>query len=182
MPDLLMQSALAYCALMQYRYIFTLGRKGKASTVVIDFPENAFHHLAGFHKASFAALRNRSKSLRIILDGTVTAADFAVAGYSFEDRWAGLCHLQEMLESNQTVFRYRGRERADSRITADYLIQDALTVFFVAENHPASIFGQKGQHYELNCPRFTTLQIIREDVATGVQTEVYRAAAYKTEQ
>ncbi len=179
MPDILMQSALAYRELMQYRYIFTLERKGEASTVRVTFPESAYHHLAGFHKASFAALRNKSKSLRTILDAKVTAADFAAAGYAFEDRWSSLCHLQDMLESNQAVFRYRGHERADSRIAADYLLQDDLTVFFIADEHPASIFGQKGQHYEQNCPRFTTLQIVRENVDTGEQVVVYRAASYK---
>lgn len=178
MDDLLKQSAKAYSALMPYRYHFTLGHKGRITPLVIEFPVEAYHHLAGFHKIGFAQLNNKRKALSAILSGVVTAEQVARAGYCLVDRWQGICHLQAMLEENKAVFRYRGHERADSNIVADYLLVDVQTIFFVAADHPASIFGQKGQNYERNCPKLTTLLIEREEVSSGIRTELYRAKSY----
>lgn len=179
MDDLLKQSAIAYTDLMRYEYRFTLGHKGKQYSLNIAFPVSAYHHLAAFHKAGFKALENKSKALQAILEEKVTAQNFEEAGYLFSDRWVCICGLQAMIEDNRTVFRYRGHERTISRIEADYFLQDDHIAFFVAEGCPISIFSQKGQHYEKNCPRLTTLLIMREDINTGASTEIYRAKAYK---
>lgn len=178
MDDLLKQSAEAYSALMSYRYHFTLGHKGTLTQLAVEFPIDSYHHLAGFHKTGFNQLRNKSKALSVILAGGVTAEQIERAGYYLIDRWEGICHLQMMLEENKAVFRYRGHERADSNIVADYLLVDDQTIFFVAADHPASIFGQKGQNYERNCPKLTTLLIEREELTTGNKVELYRAKSY----
>jgi len=176
MSDLLMQSALAYKGLMAYRYHFTLGRKGQLRHISIHFPEVAYHHLAGFHRAGIAALSNKKHSLQAILAGRVTHAQFTKAGAMLEDRWTGICRLKEIIESNRTVFHYRGHEQPGSMIQGDYLMTHEGIAFFIANETPESIFIPKERSYEQGCPRFTTLQICREEAR--IREIVYRSPAY----
>ena len=179
MDDLLYQSALAYRALMAYRYTFTLGFKGKLYTLCLAFPRQAYHHLAGLHKTGIAQLRNKNKALDLILSRQITARQLGASGVLLEDRWKGICRLQHMLEQNEAVFRYRGHEHPGSIIQADYLISDNETLFFINGESPASIFGQKRQGYEIGCPCMKVLMIEREAVDTGESTILFRSKNYK---
>ena len=51
--------ASAYQELMKYQYRFLLGHKGKAETMVVSFPVEAFHHLAGLHKKDVERTKNK---------------------------------------------------------------------------------------------------------------------------
>lgn len=53
MCDLLKESALAYKDLSAYEYTLICGKKGVQTQVVIRFPANAYHHLAGFQSFAF---------------------------------------------------------------------------------------------------------------------------------
>ena len=179
MADLLKQSALAYKELMPYRYHFVLGRKGQLRHTSIQFPERAYHHLAGFHSAGIAALSNKKEALRVILTESVTHLHFIKAGMALEDRWIGICQLREIIESNRMIFYYREHEQPGTVIEADYLMTHERIVFFVTNETPASIFEAKDRRYEQGCPRFITLQISREEIATGEVVSLYRSPSFK---
>ena len=178
MSDLLKQSALAYKGLTAYRYHFTLGRKGQLRHISIHFPEVAYHHLAGFHRAGIAALSNKKKSLQTVLAERVSHAQFIKAGAVLEDRWTGICRLQEIIESNRMVFHYRGHEQPGSMIQGDYLMTHEGIAFFIANETPESIFVPRDRRYEQGCPRFTTLQICREEIVTGGIVYLYQSPTY----
>ena len=178
MSDLLKRSALAYKELMPYRYHFTLGRKGQLRHLSIHFPEVAYHHLAGFHRAGMAALSNKKKSLETVLAGAVTYEHFKRAGAVLEDRWTGICRLKEIIESNRVVFYYRGHEQPGSMLEGDYLMVHDGVAFFIAGGVPESIFEQTSRRYEQGCPRFVTLQISREEMATSIVTCLFRSATF----
>lgn len=179
MEDLLMMSALAYKELLPYRYHFKLGFKRKLREIHLCFPQDAYHHLAGFHKVGFAQLKNRKSALDFVLAGGVTQAQFEAGGYSLEDRWLGISRLKKMIETNRMVFYYRGHETIGSSIRADYLMVDEQTTFFIIDHVPQSIFAHQDGRYETGCPRYVTLQIEREDTQTGRQTLIYRSESFQ---
>lgn len=46
--DILLSAALAFEAVLKYKYHVTLGKKGKATEINIQFSPDNFFHLAGF--------------------------------------------------------------------------------------------------------------------------------------
>lgn len=63
----LLDAAKAYRELMNYRYTFLLGHKGKAETMMLEFTKEAFHHLAGLHKKDLERVKNKKYALDYIL-------------------------------------------------------------------------------------------------------------------
>lgn len=179
MDDLLYQSALAYQSLMPYRYSFMLGHKMKSSYISIYFPEDAYHHLAGFQYSGIAALQNQKTALQIILAKQITHEHFAKEGFQHEDRWQGICQLQNMIETNELIFHFRGHEKVGSNIIADYVIHNPSSFFFMCENDPVSIFGNTGQNYQKGCPRYVVLKTWRENIATLEKTLVYQSPSFR---
>lgn len=178
MCDLLKKSALAYQSLAEYEYTLLCGRKGVLTRVTIQFPVNAYHHLAGFQYARLAALRDRKSALDTILAEKVTYAQLLDSGFQHDDRLACIAQLQSHLENNQFVFRYRGHEQAFSKISADYLMQMEDIAFFTAGDTPVSIFKNNGIDYQRGCPQLTVLQIRRKHLKTGEETVPYQREGY----
>lgn len=178
MCDLLKQSALAYQALSEYEYTLVCGRKGKAIDVIINFPHNAYHHLAGFQYARLDALRDRKSALRVVLSNEVTYTQLLSSGFQHSDRLACIQQLQTHLENNQFVFHYRGHEPSFSKIRADYLMLMDDIVFFVSEKTPVSIFKKNATDYHKGCPQFTVLQIRRKKLKTNEEIITYQRKGY----
>jgi len=166
--------------LMPFRYRFTLGHKGQLHQINLYFPETAYYHLAGFHRVGVSALSNKKRALEAVFAGRVIHAHIVMAGAALEDRWAGICRLKEIIETNRVIFYYRGHEQPGSMIEGDYLITHESVAFFITGETPASIFEQKVRRYETGCPRLVTLQIDREEVTTGEIICLYRSPTYRT--
>ena len=178
MCDLLKKSALAYQVLSGYEYTLTCGRKGVITHVAIRFPSNGYHHLAGFQYTRLAILQDRKRALDTILSGKVTYSQLIDSGFQHSDRLECLLQLQELLESNRFVFRYRKHENPFSKVRADYLMQMEDIVFFTSGDTPISIFKNNSDDYQRNCPRLTVLQICRAHVETGETVTVYQRAGF----
>ena len=178
MIDLLKQCAEAYKQLSAYRYVFTLGRKNRAYTLIIEFPESSFWHLSGLHKTRIAAVKIKKHALQAVLDGDVSVSP--TENPDITSRWQGICGLQTLLESNSAVFRYRGHEFYGSYIRADYLISDQQTMFFVDGDSPVSIFTPTKNQLEQmkKCPKFTTLKIERETIASKEKQIIFISPSY----
>lgn len=178
MCDLLKKSALAYQVLSEYEYTLTCGRKGVLTRVVIRFPANAYHHLAGFQYARLAILRERKRALDAVLSDKVPYSQLIASGFQHSDRLECILQLQELLESNRFVFRYRKHEHPFSKVRADYLIQMEDIVFFISGDTPVSIFKNDSDDYQRNCPQLTVLQICRTRVKTGETVTVYQREGF----
>jgi len=183
--DLLLQSALAYQKLLTLTYHVALGHKGVLTHMRIVFPENAYHHMAGFQYVGFTSLQNRSAALQTILSGKTTQRHFIEAGYvpnakyDLADRWQSICHLQEMLENDMVTYYYRGHEPHWARIKADYVLCNPSQYFFIRNEEPVSVFGNRNQGYEKKCTRYTTLQVTRINIVTLESVTVYRSPSFK---
>ena len=181
MDHLLTQAAHAYCELQQYQYHILLGHRGKTTSLTIEFPSSAFHHLAGLHKAGYERVKNKKNALEYILDEGVP--DNLQLGKMIEDRLLGILQLKQMIEANSLIFRYRGHEFPGSLIDADYLVCDNCYLFFINENYPESIFTPTSNQTEAakRCMRFTTLKIERERISDGQMEMIYVSPSYKPE-
>ena len=179
MTDLLKQCAEAYKKLSAYRYTFTLGRREKAYSLIIEFPESSFWHLSGLHKTRNEAVKVRKHALQAVLNGEVTVSP--TENLDIISRWKGICDLQAMLESNSTVFRYRGHEFYGSCIRAEYLISDQHMMFFVDGDSTVSIFAPtKDQLIQMqNCPKLKTLKIERETIDSKEKQTIFITPSYK---
>jgi len=175
MCDVLKKAALAYERLAQYEYQITCGRKGHLLTVVLSFPESAFHHLAGFQYARLEKLKEQKSALQVILSEQVSAQSLSESGFKHWDRLEGIIALQENLEQNRFVFRYREHECPFSKIQADYLLTWEDVVFFIANQSPVSIFRNVlNTEYEKRCPKFTVLKIERISKSTQEVLALYQ--------
>lgn len=175
----LLDAAKAYRELMNYRYTFLLGHKGKAEMMMLEFTKEAFHHLAGLHKKDLERVKNKKYALDYILvDGIIPQADFS---YEIQDRWNCICSLKAMIESNSLIFRLRNRELPGSNIRADYLLTDDFHLFFVDQSQPVSIFTAREDQLRnaARCLRLTTLKITREDIFTGSIETIFVSDSYK---
>ena len=179
MSDLLKQSAEAYQRLSAFRYKFLLGRKGQSYELTIEFPASAFWHLAGLHKLRIEAIQIKKHALQAVLEGKVKPVQ--TVNPDILTRWQGICNLQELIESNNAVFRYRKHEFYGSNIRAEYLMTDLHTMFFIDENNPVSIFTPTSdQIQQVNkCPKLSTLKIVREKIATGESSLLYISPSYQ---
>jgi len=175
----LKDAALAYHELMKYRYSFLLGRKGKTETLVLSFPKESFHHLAGLHKRDIMRVKNKKYALEIILDGEdITKGDFSKAQI---DRWNCLCRLKTIIETNSFVFRLLKQQLPGSKIHAEYVLTDQTVLYFVKTGEPVSVFtAREDQLVNVNHSiRLTTLKIERENLETGLIESIFVSDSYK---
>ena len=128
--NVLQKSAQAYSILTEYEYEITGGRKGNTVTVIVSFPQDAYHHLAGFQYARLEKLKEQKSALRYVLDGQVTFDTLQQSGFKHWDRIQGIIKLKECLEQNRFVFYYRTHENPYSRIKADFLFSLEDMLFF----------------------------------------------------
>lgn len=132
--DLLMTCAFHYQKLINYKYQFTLGRKGKLTKIVLGFSETDFHHLAGLHKLrdTNIARANRSAIFRQILDGHITYHTLTKSRFlpTIQSRLDSLPYLESLLDANQLVFRYNKNSYPYSAIEGEFLLKMGVGTLF----------------------------------------------------
>lgn len=178
MCDLLKKSALAYKELSVYEYTLICGRKGVQTQIAIRFPDDAYHHLAGFQYSRLSALKERKNALNTVLSGGVSYAQLVASGFQHSDRLESLILLRERLETNRFVFRYNPSNHPYSKIKADYLMLFDDIVFFTEGLIPVSIFKNTTVNYQQGCPQLTVLQIRRKHLETEETSITYQREGY----
>lgn len=178
----LKETATAYKELIRYQYVFLLSHKGKAETLTISFPKEAFHHLAGLHKKQLERTKNKKHILDSILEDGIP--DQIAVTDEILDRWECICNLKEMIESNRLVFRLIKHMLPGSRIEADYVLSDNIHLFFVNDGIPVSVFTAWGDKLKnvSRCLRLTTLKIERRDMENETLETVYISDRYRPEE
>lgn len=180
--DLLQQCALAFQQLLPYEYHFTIGRKGKAHSFILDFDPADFHHLSGLHKLKDNArftTGKRSDIFQEILSGHLTYQYAEKSAYfpEMQKRLAPLSQLESFLDHNEIIFHYNERVNKFSLIQADYLLEhpldDTLIYLFLtqrvdSEKHVCqTLFPKDKLDFSTGQPRYTLLEKEKIHTDTG---------------
>lgn len=137
--DLLLECAENYKKLLSYEYHFTIARKGLVREFILSFKKSDFHHIAGLHKLTDTRQVLRGTREHIfdkILQGKITQEIIEESDLYNEmnSRLSPLCHLEEILDSENLIFKYNENVRVYSQIKSDYLIEGNF------ENIPVYLF------------------------------------------
>lgn len=175
----LYDAALSYKELMHHRYYFLLGHKGKSDSLILSFPKENFHHLAGLHKKDIARFKNKKSALdQILQDDKLIQGDISD---ELIDRWTCICTLKKLIESNNLVFRLHKHRFPGSSIQSDYILSDNTVMFFIDEGEPVTIFtAREDQLNNLNrCLKLKTLKISKENIDDGSCETIFVSSSYR---
>lgn len=128
MEDKLQRCALAFQKLIDTQYEIIIGRKGQLSKIILNFSETEFVHLAGLHKLvdnDFFRTASRKKVFDYALNGNISYNTLTKSeNFDFvKERIEYFEFLENILDSNDIIFKYNSKKNVFSLIQADYLLQ-----------------------------------------------------------
>ncbi len=119
-----------FLPLLNTEYEIVLGRKGVAVTLRIAFDKKDCFHLMGLqYLIDRPELnRDRGKVFDEIVAGSITTEQVESSDFykKIEDRVNFLPLLEQLLDSNDTVFKYNKKVNMYSMIDADYLMRNNM--------------------------------------------------------
>ena len=187
MADIL-QAAKSYANLLDVEYQIVLGKKNKNIAISIIFDEVHFFHLAGLQylkDLSGILSESRDQIFRRILRGSLQKQLFESSKSYAEiaDRIEYLSYLEQIMDSNETVFKYNSRLDVFSAVQADFLMKNeiqARNVFtFLSKNASTgkyfcrSFFPQTDRDYSEGQTRWTLLYKKKIWKSTGQENVLY---------
>ena len=187
MADIL-QAAKSYANLLDVEYQIVLGKKNNTVTLSIVFEDTHFIHLAGLQylkDLKKVLTGNRGQLFRRILKGSVSKKTIESSEYFSEiaDRIEYLSYLEQIMDSNETVFKYNSRLDVFSAVQADFLMKNeiqARNVFtFLSKNASTgkyfcrSFFPQTDRDYSEGQTRWTLLYKKKIWKSTGQENVLY---------
>ena len=120
----------AFLPLLNTKYEIVLGRKGVAVTLNIIFHKKDCYHLMGLQylKDRPELNRDREKIFNEIIDGVIRISklESSVFYKKIEERVHFLPLLEEILDCNDTIFKYNKKSNVYSMIDADYLLKNSV--------------------------------------------------------
>ncbi len=161
------KAAEAYKNMGQYNYefIITKNRNSPKIKIVLDFDLSKFYHLCGLHdlKIDTIQLLSRKAIFDRINDGTYKDELFQKSeNFSqITDRITCLIRLEEMLDSNDTVFKYNLHKKGTC-LECDYIIKntkDNRNYYYMIS------IGSNGNYFGRSC--FNRDAITQEDFSNG---------------
>ena len=142
----------AFRPLLNTEYEIVLGRKGAAVTLRIAFDKKDCFHLMGLqYLIDRPELnRDRGKIFDEIVAGTITTEQVESSDFykKIEERVNFLPLLEQLLDSNDTVFKYNKKANIYSMIDADYLMKNNM------EERNLYLFLSKGTDDKYFCRSF----------------------------
>ncbi len=176
----------AFIPLLSTEYELVLGRKGVAVTLRILFDKKDCFHLMGLqYLVDRPELsRDRGKVFDEIADGTITIEKIESSDFykKIEQRIHFLPLLEQMIDSNDTVFKYNKKANMYSMIEADYLMENKMesrNLFLFLSNDDGdkyfcrSFFPEEKMDYSKNQASWTLLYKKKTDLITGTETVLY---------
>ena len=157
--DKLQQIASSYNDMVNKQYYFEIARKQKMLCFILSFEKSDFYHLAGLHKLTdIAALQgepNKRKVFDNILNGKVSYDLLKRSRFhsKMNTKLELLTNLEDILDSNQIVFKYIGAKNQVSRIEADCLLESVynmnIVFIFLADRYKS-----QSSNVPIMCSRF----------------------------
>lgn len=176
----------AFLPLLNTEYEIVLGRKGVAVTLGIAFDKKDCFHLMGLqYLIDRPELnRDRRKVFDGIVAGSITTEQVESSDFygKIEDRINFLPLLEQLLDSNDTVFKYNQKANLYSVIDADYLMKNKLEernlYLFLSQGKDEkyfcrSFFPEEKKDYTKNQVLWTMLYKKKYNLNTGTETVLY---------
>ena len=175
-----------FLPLLNTEYEIVLGRKGVAVTLRIAFDKKDCFHLMGLqYLIDRPELnRDRRKVFDGIVAGSITTEQVESSDFygKIEDRINFLPLLEQLLDSNDTVFKYNQKANLYSVIDADYLMKNKLEernlYLFLSQGKDEkyfcrSFFPEEKKDYTKNQALWTMLYKKKYNLNTGTETVLY---------
>ncbi len=178
------EAAIAFEKLINTEYVFVVARKGIEAKIHLQFQKQHFYHIAGLHYLlDIQSLRgDRAVIFEKILKKQIEADIKKSKFYTkITKRVELVLQLQNILDSNDTVFRYDEKCNSFSAIKAEYLLENKIVdrnVFlFLDKNRDEkyfcrSFFPQDWKDYTRGQQKWTLLY--KEKIISGKKEILYR--------
>ena len=187
MADIL-QAAKSFTYLLDTEYQIVLGKKNKTVELSVIFNENNFFHLAGLHyllDRTTILFGDRAMLFQRVLNKKSMSEQISSSKYypEIKERIDYLVYLEQIMDSNKTVFKYNPRLDVFSAIQADFLLKNevkARNVFtFLSQDATSgkyfcrSFFPQVDKDYSVGQTNWTLLYKKKIQKSTGQETVLY---------
>lgn len=176
----------AFLPLLNTEYEIVLGRKGVAVTLRITFDKKDCFHLMGLqYLIDRPELnRDRGKVFDEIVAGSITTRQVESSDFykQIEERVNFLPLLEQLLDSNDMVFKYNKKANIHSMIDADYLMknnmEDRNLYLFLSQGSDdryfcRSFFPEEKMDYTKNQASWTMLYKKKRNLSTGEERILY---------
>lgn len=182
----------AFLPFLDVEYEIILGRKGVAVTLKISFDKKDCFHLMGLQylKDRPELNRDRGKVFDEIAAGVIPVCKLESSDFydKIEERIHFLPLLEDILDSNDTVFKYNKKANVYSMIDADYLMKNnkenrTLFLFLSKKKDDTyfcrSFFPEDKNDYTRNQASWTLLYKKKINTKTGSERVLYNRLSAK---
>lgn len=176
----------AFLPLLNTEYEIILGRKGVAVILRLAFDKKDCFHLMGLqYLIDRPELnRDRGKVFDEIMAGIITTEQVVSSNFykKIEERVNFLPLLEQILDSNDTIFKYNKKANIYSMIDADYLMKNNmeernlylfLSLGIDGKYFCRSFFPEEKKDYTKNQASWTLLYKKKCNLSTGKEIILY---------
>lgn len=144
----------AFSKLLDIEYEFILGRKGKSVTLRIEFQKLHFFHLVGLqYLRDLPKLAISAEDVYNQIESGHLSTTYIESSHNYDyikNRVIHLPFLEQIFDSNDTIFKYNPALQAFSVIEADFLLKNAINQI------PVFVFLSKDKNEKYFCKSFFT--------------------------
>lgn len=141
-----------FSKLLDIEYEFILGRKGKSVTLRVEFQKLHFFHLAGLqYLRDLPRLAVPAEEVYNQLESGQLSVSYIESSQNYDfikGRIDYLIYLEQIFDSNDTIFKYNPALQAFSVIEADFLMKNEINQI------PLFVFLSKGKNEKFFCKSF----------------------------
>lgn len=176
----------AFLPLLNVEYEIILGRKGVSVTLRLGFDKKDCFHLMGLQYLEDRPElnRDRGKVFDEIVAGRITIEQIVSSDFyeKIEKRVDFLPLLEQMMDSNDTVFKYNKKANIYSMIDADYLMKNNmegrnlylfLSLGADGKYFCRSFFPEEKKDYTKNQASWKLLYKKKYNLSTGEENVLY---------
>lgn len=141
-----------FSKLLDIEYEFILGRKGKSVVLRVEFQKLHFFHLAGLqYLRDLPRLAIPAEEVYNQLESGQLPVSYIESSQNYDfikGRIDYLIYLEQIFDSNDTIFKYNPVLQAFSVIEADFLMKNEINQI------PVFVFLSKGKNEKFFCKSF----------------------------
>lgn len=170
----------SFTSLLNVQYLFILGRKGTSVSLKIHFDKKDCFHLMGLqYLVDRPELsRDRGNIFDEIKERKISTTQIESSHFypQISSRIQMLPYLEELFDSNDTIFKYHKKSNTFSLIQADYLLKNNfqntnIYIFLSKSSNDTyfcrSFFPESIRPYDKNLPSWTLLYKEKTNIVTG---------------
>lgn len=141
-----------FSKLLDIEYEFILGRKGKSVELRVEFQKLHFFHLAGLqYLRDLPRLAVPAEEVYNQLESGQLSVSYIESSQNYDfikGRIDYLIYLEQIFDSNDTIFKYNPALQTFSVIEADFLMKNEINQV------PLFVFLSKGKNEKFFCKSF----------------------------